>query len=70
MTDIKKEFETLGDVLGFYQSPEAIEIKVKLYEDTTKAMIDTYCVEYIEPVYPKLVSFDIQGNYFKCSYIV
>ena len=70
MTDIKKEFENLGEVLGFHQTPELIEIKVKLNENTTKSMIDAYCVEYIEPIYPVLISFDIQGNYFKCSYTI
>ena len=70
MTDIKREFENLGEVLGFYQTNQLIEIKVKLNEDTTKSMIDVYCFEYIEPIYPKLVTFDIQGNYFKCSYTI
>lgn len=70
MTDIKKEFENLGDVLAFYKTNEMIEIKVKLHEDTTKPMIDAYCVEFIESIYPVLISFDIQGRYFKCSYTI
>ena len=70
MTDISKELEQFGEVLNFHKTNELIEFKLKLYEDTTKSMIDTFCHEYVESIYSKLICFDIQGNYFKCAYIV
>ena len=70
MTEIHKELEKLGEVLNFYKTNEMIEVKVKLNESTTKSMIDAFCSEYLESIYPKLIAFDIRGNYFKCSYIV
>ena len=68
MADIKKEFETFGEVLNFHKTDILIELKMKLNEETKKSDLDLLCSELIEPIFPVLITFDIQGRFFKCSY--
>lgn len=70
MTDVYREFEALGEIINFHRTGDLFEVKMKLKEDIKKKQIDVLCTEYVEPIYPTLIYFDIQGLNFKCAYTI
>lgn len=62
------EFDQLGEVLKIYKNEELFELKLKLKDTTTKDDIDAVINEVVLPVYPHLITYDLRGGLFKCSY--